>query len=125
MVVKTSMIVILGVLLFDTPTSESIDRPGSTDAVLSPAREHALALELRDKFLSENRLVHDDALVEGVRRVGRRVASFSDRPDLPYEFFVLESGDAPSEFQALSLPGGTVGAPWQSCSQRRTTSWPS
>ena len=79
------------------------------DAVMSPALEVAAALNLRDEFLAEVRLVDDEALVREVSRVGRLVAAKSDRPDLPYAFYVLESGDGVAAYQALSLPGGTVG----------------
>jgi predicted Zn-dependent protease len=43
-----------------------------------------------------------------VRSLGRTVAAYSDRPDLPYEFFVVESGDGPANLQAYGLFGGTV-----------------
>lgn len=85
------------------------DRFGDGNAVVSPALELAAALNLRDDFLAGTRLVDDAALVAVVRRVGRRVAEQSDRPDLPYAFYVLESGDEPADYQAISLPGGTIG----------------
>ena len=85
------------------------DRSGDDDAVVAPGMELAAALNLRDKFLSEVHLVDDAVLVGEVRRVGRLVAAKSDRPDLPYAFYVLESGDGAADYQAISLPGGTIG----------------
>ena len=90
-----------------------LSRPGADQlfeeaAVIAPGLEVAAALELRDEFLADARLVDDAALVKEVNRVGRLVAAKSDRPDLPYAFYVLESGDEAADYQAMSLPGGTI-----------------
>ena len=97
-------------LICAVPVSASgPDRSGNDDAVVSPAMELSAALNLRDGFLAGAHLVDDAALVREVNRVGRLVAAKSDRPDLPYAFYVLESGDGAADYQAISLPGGTIG----------------
>ena len=40
-----------------------------------------------------------------VQRVGKRLAAVSDRPDLPYEFVVIDN----TELNAWALPGGKIG----------------
>ncbi|WP_312561437.1 M48 family metallopeptidase [Anaerospora sp.] len=53
---------------------------------------------------NEYKLVEDAAVQERVERLGRALAAFSDRPDLPYTFKVLNV----NEVNALALPGGPV-----------------
>ncbi|MGD8827087.1 MAG: M48 family metalloprotease [Gammaproteobacteria bacterium] len=48
--------------------------------------------------------VVDRQLVAYVRQVGQRLASVSDRPDLPYEFHVLDNNTP----NAWALPGGKI-----------------
>ena len=52
----------------------------------------------------EYKLSPDQAAQERVERLGRALATASDRPDLPYTFKVL----AVDEVNALALPGGPV-----------------
>lgn len=77
---------------------------------VSPGTEVAAALALREDFVLENAFVHDPAVVDRVQELGRRLARHSDRPDLPWAFFVLSeaSAERPEGCQARSLPGGTV-----------------
>ena len=49
-------------------------------------------------------LFQDDGLQRYVDEVGQRIASFSHRPDLRYEFNVVNS----SEINAYALPGGKI-----------------
>lgn len=53
---------------------------------------------------NEYKLVEDAAVQERVERLGRTLAAYSDRPDLPYTFKVLNV----NEVNALALPGGPV-----------------
>ncbi|MEM7828145.1 MAG: M48 family metallopeptidase [Candidatus Aenigmatarchaeota archaeon] len=68
--------------------------------------ELQLGLQAYRKILSESKLSSDPVLVEKVRTVGRRIASASHRPDLPWEFNVIENDDV---VNAFCLPGGKVG----------------
>ncbi len=49
-------------------------------------------------------LSNDPLLTARVQRIGRRVAGVSDRPDLPFEFHVIDTPD----INAFALPGGFV-----------------
>ncbi len=68
--------------------------------------ELQLGLQAYRKILSESKLSSDPVLVERVRRVGRRIAAVSHKPDLPWEFNVIENDDI---VNAFCLPGGKVG----------------
>ncbi len=49
-------------------------------------------------------VIHSE-LSQYVRHVGKRLAAVSDRPDLPYEFVILDNQDV----NAWALPGGKIG----------------
>jgi predicted Zn-dependent protease len=60
--------------------------------------------DLAARILGAARLVPDEGLQRYVNLVGRWVAAQTERPDLPWQFGVL---DAP-EVNAFAVPGGTV-----------------
>lgn len=66
--------------------------------------EIALGREITGNLLGAAPLVKDDALQAYVNKVGRWVASQSDRPNLPWHFGVIESND----MNAFAAPGGYV-----------------
>ena len=72
----------------------------------SPSREEEIAIgrEVTGSLLGAAPLVKDDKLQKYVNNVGRWVASQSERPDLPWKFGVIESGD----LNAFAMPGGYV-----------------
>ena len=51
-----------------------------------------------------NRLSSDERLNARVKRIGSRIALVSDRKDIVYSFYVLDSND----FNAISVPGGSI-----------------
>lgn len=70
----------------------------------SKNEEIALGREITGNLLGAAPLVKDDALQVYVNKVGRWVASQSDRPNLPWHFGVIESND----LNAFAAPGGYV-----------------
>lgn len=70
----------------------------------SKKEEIALGREITGNLLGAAPLVKDDALQVYVNKVGRWVASQSDRPNLPWHFGVIESND----LNAFAAPGGYV-----------------
>lgn len=71
-----------------------------------PSREEEIAIgrEVTGSILGAAPLVKDDALQQYVNKVGRWVASQSERPDLPWKFGVIDSAD----INAFAAPGGYV-----------------
>ncbi len=79
------------------------------DTGVSPAQEYAMARGVRERFLGGRLpLVSTDPMSERVRDVGLRLTSVCERSDLSYTTAVLPSDDHAADFQAWSLPGGTV-----------------
>ncbi|HWU35901.1 MAG TPA: M48 family metallopeptidase [Methylovorus sp.] len=68
------------------------------------AEEIKLGREITGNLLGASPLVKNAALQQYVNRVGRWVASQSERPDLPWHFGVIESED----INAFAAPGGYV-----------------
>jgi beta-barrel assembly-enhancing protease len=72
----------------------------------SPSREEEIALgrEITGSLLGAAPLVKDEALQKYVNKVGRWVASQSERDNLPWKFGVIDSAD----LNAFAMPGGYV-----------------
>ena len=72
----------------------------------NPSKEEEIALgrEITGSLLGAAPLVKDDNLQQYVNKVGRWVASQSERADLPWKFGVIESAD----LNAFAAPGGYV-----------------
>ena len=70
----------------------------------SQAEEIALGRNITGSLLGAAPLVKDEALQQYVNKVGRWVASQSERADLPWKFGVIESSD----LNAFAAPGGYV-----------------
>ena len=70
----------------------------------SMEEEVALGREITGSLLGAAPLVNDEALQKYVNKVGRWVASQSERADLPWKFGVIESND----LNAFAAPGGYV-----------------
>ncbi len=72
----------------------------------SPSKEEEIALgrEITGSILGAAPLVKDEALQKYVNKVGRWVASQSERADLPWKFGVIDSAD----LNAFAAPGGYV-----------------
>ena len=70
----------------------------------SQAEEIALGRNITGSLLGAAPLVKDEALQLYINKVGRWVASQSERADLPWKFGVIESSD----LNAFAAPGGYV-----------------
>ncbi len=71
---------------------------------VSRNREIEIGREAAAVFERQVRLSRDGALNARLDRIGRRLVRVSDRPDLPYEFHVIET----DSINALAFPGGFV-----------------
>lgn len=73
-------------------------------STMSPEREAALGRQAAEQVAQEIGLVDDAALTAYVRQIGDRVAAFSPRKDVQYQFFVADMPEA----NAFALPGGYI-----------------
>lgn len=73
--------------------------------VLSDEEEIQLGEEAQTEFLSKNGgPIPSQEVVRYVDGIGQRLAAVSERPELPWEFHVLDS----KQINAFALPGGKV-----------------
>ena len=70
----------------------------------SQEEEIAIGRQIAGNLLGASPLVKDHRLQKYVNNVGRWVANQSERPDLPWHFGVIESGD----INAFAAPGGYI-----------------
>ena len=84
----------------------SPEAPNNTINWRNPSVEEEIALgrNITGSLLGAAPLVKDDALQHYMNKVGRWVASQSERADLPWKFGVIESAD----INAFAAPGGYV-----------------
>ena len=71
---------------------------------MSPEREAALGRQAAEQVAQQIGIVDDPALTAYVRQIGDRVAAFSPRKDVQYQFFVADMPEA----NAFALPGGYI-----------------
>ncbi len=72
---------------------------------MSVEKEIALGTQAQPEFLKGNGgEVSDPAILSYVRGIGHNLAAVSERPELPWEFHVLDS----AQINAFALPGGKV-----------------
>ncbi|NVJ99007.1 MAG: M48 family metallopeptidase [Alphaproteobacteria bacterium] len=79
-----------------TGRSQFITIPASQDA--------ALGLEAMNEVKKTAPVVTKGAMAERIKRIGERIAAISDRPDLDWEFVVIDE----PVLNAWALPGGKV-----------------
>lgn len=113
MKLNTALLVILGFCLTGCKmTAGGIDVGALTKVGASLAQmgtitqqqELMLGEDFAAMLLGASRLHPNDELQKYVNSVGRYVASYSDRPDLPWTFGVLDTPD----LNAFAIPGGYV-----------------
>jgi predicted Zn-dependent protease len=83
---------------------ESVKNVGKATREISQEEEIAIGRDLGATLVGAAPLVADARVQRYVNSVGRWIASQSERPDLPWQFGVL---DAP-QLNAFAVPGGTV-----------------
>lgn len=73
--------------------------------VVTPAQLHELGRQVVMQLRRGNLILEDPLITNYIRDVGHRIASHSDRPDLPVHYYVIRD---PS-INSFALPGGNVG----------------
>lgn len=71
---------------------------------INTAREIDLGREMDKEIRRKFKIVSEPALNNRLERIGQRVASTSDRKDIPYYFSVIKD----EELNAFTIPGGFV-----------------
>lgn len=71
---------------------------------INDATEVAIGKNVAQEVTQKQKLWHDGISEARIAAIGKRVAEVSDRTNMQYEFFVLDTG----ELNAMALPGGIV-----------------
>ena len=71
---------------------------------ISEKEEIGIGRDLAGRLLGQIELVDDADVQAYINRVGRWIASQSERPDLPWRFGVANAGN----INAMAMPGGTI-----------------
>lgn len=77
---------------------------GANLVLMSENREKEIGAEEHAKVLASMPMYEDEELLAYITEVGNRIAAVSHRPDLDYQFFVIDSPD----INAMALPAGYV-----------------
>jgi predicted Zn-dependent protease len=83
---------------------DKVKSVGKATTEISEPDEIAIGRDLAARLLGAAHLVADARLQRYVNRVGRWLASQTERPDLPWQFGVLEA----PQLNAFAVPGGTI-----------------
>jgi predicted Zn-dependent protease len=83
---------------------ESVKNLGRATAEIDEKQEVEIGRDMAARLLGAAPLVNDAKLQRYVNQVGRWLASQTERPDLPWQFGVLDSPG----LNAFAVPGGTI-----------------
>lgn len=72
--------------------------------MIPPSQDAALGLEAMNEVKKTAPVVTDSAMAERIRRMGHRIAAISDKPDMDWEFVLIDE----PVLNAWALPGGKV-----------------
>ncbi|MEM6856010.1 MAG: M48 family metalloprotease, partial [Planctomycetota bacterium] len=104
---STAIAAALGLALMG-PITGCVTNPATGKSslnLISEEREIAIGTEAEPQFIQENGgLVESQKLKDYVSRLGLELAAVSERPNLPWNFNVLDS----DQINAFALPGGKV-----------------
>ena len=88
------------------PSGCATTGPGGKKSLIliGDSEERSLGAKMAAQVQAENTFVTDPVIADYVNRLGQRIVRLSDRPDIPYQFKVIES----KQVNAFALPGGYV-----------------
>src|SRR5437762_5207357 len=87
-------------------TSCSTTGPGGKKSVIliGETEERDIGAKMAAQIRAEKKIYSDPVVNDYVNRTGQNIARLSDRPNLPYQFAVIED----KSLNAFALPGGYV-----------------
>lgn len=102
-IITRYFIIALSALLFSTCATNPVT--GKKEFMLvSESQEIAMGKEYDPQVVATYGVYPDSAINHYISQLGKRIAQVSDRPELPYEFKVLDS----PVINAFAVPGGFV-----------------
>jgi len=105
-VISRRLVLILGLALALLAGCDSAPYTERKQLIVIPeSQERAMGARAARDILQNERLSRNPRLVDAVIRAGRRIAAVSGRPDLDWEFTVIDNDTVPNAF---CLPGGKI-----------------
>ena len=83
---------------------DTVKNVGKATREIGEPEEISIGNDVASRLLGAAPLAADPALQRYVNRVGRWLAAQTERPDLPWQFGVLEA----PQLNAFAVPGGTI-----------------
>jgi len=99
---RLGVVLVLGLVLAGCSTTG----PGGKKSVIliGETEERGIGDKMNAQIRAEKRIYTDPMVNDYVNRTGQRIARLSDRPDLPYQFAIIED----KTLNAFAVPGGYV-----------------
>lgn len=94
----------VSVLAAANPYDKFRNRQYSNQGYLSEQDELQLASQLHNELIKKYRLANDSRLTQYVNSIGQRLAKNSKRPNIPYQFYVVDD----KSLNAFATLGGRV-----------------
>lgn len=106
---RTGRLILLSALVVTAIAADNVydkfrDRSYSNRGYLSEAEELKLGAQVHDELRKEHRFVTDSSVISYVNSLGQRLARSSKRPNLRWQFFVVED----NSLNAFATLGGYV-----------------
>lgn len=99
-----TIVAALSLLLLSACLAENSVTGRSQFIMIPPSQDAALGLEALNEVKKTAPVVTRGPMAQRVDRIGRRIAAISDKPELPWEFIVIDE----PVLNAWALPGGKV-----------------
>jgi len=100
----TSSTLVLGALALQGCSTNAATGKRQFTALMSPSQENSVGASEHEKIIAQFGLYDNRALASYVSQVGARVTQKTERPDVTYKFYVLDSPIV----NAFALPGGYI-----------------
>jgi predicted Zn-dependent protease len=102
-IIPLSAVILSGLLLQACSTNPATGKQQFT-ALMSPQQENTVGAQEHEKIVKQYGLYEDARVNNYVREIGNRVTQKTERPDVKYKFYVLDSPIV----NAFALPGGYI-----------------
>ena len=100
----TSITLLLGALALQGCSTNAATGKSQFTALMSPAQENSVGASEHQKIIAQYGLYDDPSLSSYVSKIGHRVTQKTERDDVEYKFYVLDTPIV----NAFALPGGYI-----------------
>ena len=102
-ILRTFALLVLSVSLVGCVTENDVT--GRNQFItIPPAQDNALGLEAMKQVREQAPIIKKGPMADRIRRIGHQIAAISDRPDMEWEFILIDE----PVLNAWALPGGKV-----------------